>query len=151
MLRAQIAFTSNRGSDAPPLLLDAARRLEPLDVTLARETYLEALMAAQFAGRCRRPAPRWRSREAARAAPPAPAPRAADLLLDGLAVMITDGHAAAAPLLQRAVDAFRDGDVAAKAASAGSGSPSRPRELWDHEAWHELAARSSSSSARRAR
>jgi hypothetical protein len=47
LLRGQIAFASRRGSDAPPLLLKAARRLEPLDVRLARETYLEA-----FSARC---------------------------------------------------------------------------------------------------
>jgi hypothetical protein len=39
------------GAAAPPLLLRAAKRLEPLDVGLARATYLEALAAAQFAGR----------------------------------------------------------------------------------------------------
>ena len=50
-LRAQIVFARRRGSDAPPLLLDAAKRLEPLDDGLARETYLEALGAAIFAGR----------------------------------------------------------------------------------------------------
>ena len=89
----QITFTTNRGSDAPPLLLDAARQLEPLDVTLARETYLEALMAAQFAGRFAGGAATDVA-EAARAAPPSPSPRAPDLLLDGLAVMITEGHTA---------------------------------------------------------
>jgi hypothetical protein len=51
LLRAQIAFVVSRGREAPALLLDAARRLEPLDVTLARETYLEALSAALVAGR----------------------------------------------------------------------------------------------------
>jgi tetratricopeptide (TPR) repeat protein len=51
LLRGQIAFASSRGSAAPPLLLKAARRLEPLDARLARETYLEALSAALFAGR----------------------------------------------------------------------------------------------------
>ena len=50
-LRAQIAFTRRRGSDAPPLLLDAARRLEPLDAEAARETYLDAIASAMFAGR----------------------------------------------------------------------------------------------------
>ena len=50
-LRAQIAFAGRRGRDAPPLLLAAARRLEPLDAALARETYLEAIAAAMFAGR----------------------------------------------------------------------------------------------------
>ena len=50
-LRAQIAFASQRGRDAPPLLLEAARRLDPLDAALARETYLEAFASAMFAGR----------------------------------------------------------------------------------------------------
>src|SRR6516164_9486377 len=49
LLRGQIAFASNRGSDAPPLLLKAARRFEPLDPRLARETYLQALSAAMSA------------------------------------------------------------------------------------------------------
>ena len=50
-LRAQIAFASQRGRDAPPLLLEAARRLDPLDAETARETYLEAIASAMFAGR----------------------------------------------------------------------------------------------------
>ena len=40
-----------RGSDAPPLLIDAARRLEAIDPALARQTYLEALGAAMFCAR----------------------------------------------------------------------------------------------------
>ena len=51
LLRGQIAFASNPGRDAPPLLLKAAKRLESLDLELARETYLSAWMAALFAGR----------------------------------------------------------------------------------------------------
>ena len=51
LLRAQIAFVTTRGREAPPLLLDAARRLESLDPALARETYLDAFAAAVFAGR----------------------------------------------------------------------------------------------------
>ena len=51
LLHAQITFSVTRGRDAPPLLLQAARRLEPLDATLARETYLDAFSAALFAGR----------------------------------------------------------------------------------------------------
>jgi DNA-binding CsgD family transcriptional regulator len=50
-LRAQIAFARRRGSDAPPLLFEAAKHLEPLDAELARETHLDALGAAIFAGR----------------------------------------------------------------------------------------------------
>src|SRR6185436_7693571 len=51
LLRAQTAFTLSRGNEAPALLLDAARRLEPLDARLARETYLDALRAANVTGR----------------------------------------------------------------------------------------------------
>src|SRR3954453_9234521 len=54
LLRAQVAFAARRGSDAPPLLLRAARELEAVDTALARATYLEALSAAMFAGRLAR-------------------------------------------------------------------------------------------------
>ena len=36
LLLAQLAF-ANQGSDAPPLLLKAAKRLEPIDADLARD------------------------------------------------------------------------------------------------------------------
>jgi DNA-binding CsgD family transcriptional regulator len=51
LLRGQIEFASSWGGDAPALLLNAAKRIEPLDVALARETYLDAWGAAFFAGR----------------------------------------------------------------------------------------------------
>jgi DNA-binding CsgD family transcriptional regulator len=108
ILRAQTAFTLSRGNEAPALLLDAARRLEPLDARLARETYLDALRAANVAGRLSETVGVWEVATAARAAPPAPPPeRAIDVLLDGLATLFTEGYAAAAPLLKRALDAFR--------------------------------------------
>src|SRR4051812_20568867 len=90
-LRAEIVFTRTRGSDAPALLLDAARRLEPLDAAMARETHLEAMAAAMFAGRLGgRPGVR-ETAEAAHAAPPVPQPpRPIDLLLDGLATRFSD-------------------------------------------------------------
>ena len=46
MVRAQLAFVTNRSSDAPPLLLKAARRLAAIDPDLSRATYLESLSAA---------------------------------------------------------------------------------------------------------
>ena len=54
LLRGQIAFAARRGSDAPPLLLEAARALEAVDPPLAHATYLDALAAALFAGRLAR-------------------------------------------------------------------------------------------------
>ena len=140
LLRAQITFASDRGSDAVPLLMDAAKRLEPLDVTLARETYLEALMAAQFASRLA-PGGVLRVAEAARATPPSLSPRAPDLLLDGFTVMITEGHSAAAPLLKQALNVFRDGDIVADRGFRWlSLAIQAAQEVWDHDTWYELAA-----------
>ena len=97
-----------RGSDATPLLLAAARELEPVDPTLARATYLEALTATTFAGRLARGGGAVEVSEAALAGPPMPdGPRPSDLLLQGLAVRFTEGYAAGAPLLKEAVSAFQ--------------------------------------------
>ena len=54
LLQAEVAFAQNRGGDAPLLLLQAARKLETLDVRLSRNTYLDAWGAALFAGRLAR-------------------------------------------------------------------------------------------------
>ena len=72
-LRGQIASYQGRDSDAARLLLRAARFFEPLDVALARETYLEAIWAAMFAGD---PGRVREAAEAARAAPARPGPAA---------------------------------------------------------------------------
>jgi DNA-binding CsgD family transcriptional regulator len=112
LLRGQVAFASSRGSDAPPLLLKAARQFEPLDMGLARETYLDALAAATFAGRLALGGGMREVAEAALAAPPPPGPlRGPDLLLDGLALLICQGYPAGAPVLRRAVSAFCGTDV----------------------------------------
>jgi DNA-binding CsgD family transcriptional regulator len=108
LLRAEIVFASRRGSDATLLLLAAARELEPVDPTLARATYLEALSAAMFAGRLARGAGMVEAGEAALAGPPMPpTPRPSDLLLQGFAVHATKGYTAAAPILKEALSAFQ--------------------------------------------
>jgi DNA-binding CsgD family transcriptional regulator len=110
LLRAQIAYAESRPNDAPSLLLNAAKQLEPLDPGLARETYLEALAAAQFAGHLARGAGIREVAQAARVAPqPAASPSAPDLLLAGLVTRFTEGYAAGVPVLQRALDAFGSG------------------------------------------
>lgn len=109
LLRAKIAFAAQRGRDAPPLLLAAAQRLRPLDTVLARDTYLEALMAAMIVGRlyAGQRSSAAAIAAAARHAPPPPGPpTAADLFLDGIVVRLTEGHAAAAPLLQKAIGQY---------------------------------------------
>jgi DNA-binding CsgD family transcriptional regulator/tetratricopeptide (TPR) repeat protein len=113
LLRAQVAFAQRRGSDAPPLLLRAARGFESLDVRLARDTYLDAWSAALFAGRL---ATAGGLREVSRAARASvsrsdvPA-RPSDLLLDGLTALFTDGRERAVPVLRRAAAAFGGEDV----------------------------------------
>jgi DNA-binding CsgD family transcriptional regulator len=141
LLRGQIAFASNRGREAPALLLTAARQIEPLDVRLARETYLEALVAATFAGLAL--GDLQEVAEAARAAPPAPKPaRASDLLLDGLALLTLERHQAGVPVLKRAVKAFRAAGISAQEElrwmwSASHAAP----DVWDFESWDALCAR----------
>ena len=110
LVRAGVAFSLNRGSDAPPLLLAAARRLEPLDPTRARDTYLDALRAALYAGRFYGGGMEEVAK-AARTAPPAEgAPRGVDLLLDGLALTVTEGYTSGAQTLKAALAAFADRD-----------------------------------------
>jgi len=105
LLRAHVAFASGLGSDAPLLLLKAASELEPFDLDLARETYLAAWGAAGMAGSVAGPGVLVEICRAVQALPPPPGDRRPlDLLLDGLAVLITDGHAAAAATMQRAAE-----------------------------------------------
>jgi DNA-binding CsgD family transcriptional regulator len=106
LLRGLVAFASGQGPAAPGLLFGAARRLEPFDLHLARDTYLAAWGAALVAGRCAEPDVMHEICEAAQALPPVEGqPRVVDLLLDGLTLLSTAGHAAAAPTLQRAAQA----------------------------------------------
>ena len=112
-LRAEAAYAESRGSDAPPLLLQAAKNLETLDVKLARETYLDAWSAALFAGHLADSADLREVSLAARNAPRPPGqPRAADMLLDGFALLFTGGRSAATPVLEQAAGAFAGDDVA---------------------------------------
>lgn len=136
-LRSAIGLAAGRGADRATVLLRAARAFESLDSSLARETYLEALEASILAGRL------GGGRvveiaEAARSMARAPAAvNAADLLLEGLALLVSGGHAAAVPVLRRALAAL--------------GSSAEPRwlalssltalELWDDELAFELILR----------
>ena len=142
LLRGQIAFSTSRGSDAPPLLLKAAREFEPVDPRLARETYLDALAAAISAGRLALGGGMREVAEAARAAPPPGPPRGPDLLLDGLALLVTEGYPAGAPVLRRAVSAFRGPDVSAEEGLRWLWLASRAAWMvWDYPSWDVLSDR----------
>jgi DNA-binding CsgD family transcriptional regulator len=146
LLHAKIALEQRRGADAGRLFLSAARRLEPLDAALARETYLEALGGAmandvQVAGGAPAVA------AAVRAAPGNVPQRALDAVLDAFATRLTDGYAAAVPGLTRALELLLAVDVAHEdigqwlSVSTTRNGNIVALELWDDEAVHRLAAR----------
>jgi DNA-binding CsgD family transcriptional regulator len=140
-LGAEIAFATERGRDAPALLLAAARRLDALDAALARETYLEAISAAMFAGRLGNGPDAREVSEAARASNPAPAEDAGSRLLDALVTWFTDGYATSVAPLSRSLRAFGEPD--------DGGANQRwlwlgcrlAQDLWDDDLWHMLATR----------
>jgi DNA-binding CsgD family transcriptional regulator len=142
LVKADLAFVTNRGSDAPSLLLKAASRLEPIDVDLSRATYLQAFSAAMLAGRLALGGGVLEvARAAAAAPPPRHAPRTPDFLLEGLAAHFDQGYEAGLPILRSALDAFGI-DMSADEELrchwvAGVVAP----HLWDDDRWHLLSAR----------
>jgi DNA-binding CsgD family transcriptional regulator/tetratricopeptide (TPR) repeat protein len=144
LLRAEIAFAARRGSDAPPLLLGAARELEAVDPVLARATYLEALSAAMFSGRLTRGPSVEEVSEAALAGPPPPQPprRPPDLLLQGWAIRFTKGYPTGATILKQALSAFRcERGTPAEEVQWLSLACRTAADLWDDETWRLLSAR----------
>jgi hypothetical protein len=104
-----IRYALGQAQGTPSILMDAARALEPFDAHLARATMLEALEAARVTGQLT--ASGESDLDVCRAAramplPPGSQPRVADLLLDGATALVLDGHAAAVPVLGRAIDAL---------------------------------------------
>ena len=146
LLHAQITFTTTRGREAPPLLLEAAKRLEPLDAALARATYLDAFAAALSADRL---VLRGDARDVAAAVLAADwgpssreSPIACNLLLDGLALITTEGYTAGAPALKVALRAFRDATLPEEEELHWLWLACHiARALGDDAAWDELTAR----------
>jgi DNA-binding CsgD family transcriptional regulator/tetratricopeptide (TPR) repeat protein len=147
LLRGKIVLEQRQPADAGRLLVSAARRLEPLDANLARETHVEALAAA-IAADADIPGGLIAAAEAAQAAPPGPdPPRAVDVVLDGLVLRVTSGYAAAAPTLTRALKMLLALNVGPEEPgrwlwlAGGRVSVLVAVELWDVKAGRALAAR----------
>ena len=142
LLRAQTALAERLGGDVPPMLLAAAEELEPLDPELARETYLSALGAAMYGGP---PSANelLAAARAARALPPPPGPpRVVDTLLDGLALLVTEGRAAAAPALLRATRAFAGDEMPVDECLRWAWvATAAPYPLWDDDGLRALCVR----------
>jgi len=142
LLRGQVAFAAGPFGEAPALLLQAARQLEPLDGALARQTYLDAWTAALYGGRFAQDGSLRDVSRAARSAPPPDPPGPGDLLLDGLAVLVTDGRAAAAPMLRRVVRVFAEEEVATQEGLRwGWVATPAACALWDAESLQSILLR----------
>jgi DNA-binding CsgD family transcriptional regulator len=142
LIGAELAFVASRGSDAPSLLLKAARRLEPIDAGLSRATYLQALSAGMFAGRLALGGGVLEVARAASAAPPPPGPRRAlDLLLDGLVAHYNDGYRAGLPILRHALEVFGTGMSADEELRWHWVAGIVARHLWDDQRWQLLSDR----------
>ena len=144
LMRGMVASASDAGGDAPLLLVRAAKRLEPLDAALARQTYLDAWNAAMFAGHLAGTG--GDLLEVARAARAAPLPNAPRRpfghILDGLALLVTEGRAKAEPMLRDALRSLLTSDLpvdnwlhwgglGAMAAAA----------VWDLDTWTAVSGR----------
>ena len=143
-LRGQVQWASVAGREAPVLLLQAAKRLESLHVGLARETYLYAWVASSIAGPLAGPGGLLQevSRTARTIPPPAGVPRPCDLLLDGLATLVNQSHAAAEPTLRRAVGAFLDDQVSGEEwLQWGILAQMATMAVWDFDSWFALSTR----------
>ena len=143
--RAATAEEANlgRGPDAPLLLLKAARRLQALHPGLAREAYRDTFRAALTTGRLPIPGGMLQAAEAVRAAAPAAPPSGArDLLLDGLAMLTTEGYAAGTPMLKRGLSAF-GGERASSEEESGwlSLACRMAQDVWDDQRWHAYTTR----------
>ena len=131
-----------RTPEALPLLLDAARQLEPLDVPLSRHAYLSAIRVATVAGRLG-PGTLEVARRALKAPRVPDEPRAVDVLVDGLAVRFTDGYAASAPTLRRALRALcEEGEREGVSVRWPWFGRRIAPELFDDDAWQYLTKRS---------
>jgi DNA-binding CsgD family transcriptional regulator len=141
LLRGHVAYVTAYRNDAAPLLLRAARQLEPCDRELARRAYLTAWGAAITAGDLGGADVLLEICRAIRALPPSPAaPHPLDLLLDGLALLTTDGRPAATPVLQRAAKAIAEmpvEDVLRWGLQGGAASAA----TWDCDGLHAILER----------
>jgi DNA-binding CsgD family transcriptional regulator/tetratricopeptide (TPR) repeat protein len=142
-LRGQIDAAASPSGEASVRLLHAARRLETLDVSLARDTYLQAWWAALLSADVTTPGGSLADiSRAVRAAPPVVEHRVRDLLLDGLATAALDGREAAATGLRRAIDHFRAAQVSNDEwIQWGRSATTAAFILWDVENWSQLSAK----------
>lgn len=143
LLRGQITFATRNVGPALTMLLNAAKQLEPLDHELAVDTYRDAFHTALTIGHLRSVDGMREVAEAARAAlPVSPPVHGPELLVDGLAMVITEGYAAGVPILRQALSELRETDMPLEAALNWLPLACRmAHDAWDDETWDVLTQR----------
>jgi len=137
-LRAQIAFASQRGRDAPPLLLEGGQAASSPGRAMARETYLEAIAAAMFAGRLGHLDQMTEVAEAPAASNPVPALGAAGRLSTPRDAVHRGVCGRRRVRSRGPLRAFVNPTAGGEDAVAVAGVPPRAGS-WDDELWHVLA------------
>ena len=143
VLRGRVAMVQRRASDAPPLLLSAARRLERFDRRVARDTYRDAFIAAIYAGRLAGDTglPEVAA-SISSAQPSADPPSVTDELLDAAALLVDAGYAAGASAVQGALRAFRATPMSRELDLHWLFLAGRVSAwVWDYETWDVLSSR----------
>jgi DNA-binding CsgD family transcriptional regulator len=141
VLCGRVATMQRRAGDAPPLLLDAAQRLERSDRRLARETYRDAFVAGIYAGRFAGDTGLPEIAAAIRLARPSTEPRSVtDEFLDAAALLIDEGWMTGAPAVQRALTALRETPMLREFELHWLFLASRVAIwVWDDETWDALS------------
>jgi DNA-binding CsgD family transcriptional regulator len=101
-----LRFLEGRGGDTPALLVDAAMALRDVDVRAARQTLIEAVDSALWAGTLTTGPTLADVARAGLAVPPAGDESTASLLLTGFTERYTTGYAGAVNFWQRAVQGY---------------------------------------------
>jgi DNA-binding CsgD family transcriptional regulator len=143
VLRGRVAMVQRRVSDAPPLLLRAARRLERFDRRAARDTYRDAFISAFLAGSLAGDTGLPEVAAAIRsAAPSAEPPSPTDELLDAVALVVDAGYAAGAVRVQRALAAFRAAPISRDEELQWLFLASQmAHDVYDEQTWDALSVR----------
>ncbi|GAA5122297.1 LuxR family transcriptional regulator [Alloalcanivorax gelatiniphagus] len=140
LVRGKIMFASRSASASLPLLLSAAKQFEALDPVVARETYRDAMYAAFTAGQL----PSGEGMEAVAVAAlrmtPPNEPSRNDILLEGVSRLYTDGYAAGAPLIQRALSAYGDDEVLLADLGWLPLACRMAHNVWEFDSWSRLSA-----------
>jgi DNA-binding CsgD family transcriptional regulator len=143
LVRAELAYAAGKGSDVQPLLLAAAKHLEPVAPRLARMTYLDAMRNAIYAGRLAGPGADLCavSRAAAAAPQPPDSPDSADRLLFGLTASFAQEYAHGLPALRKSLLPSSGGLTADEEMHCSPLAAIAAAGVWDYEDWEALTCR----------